>query len=318
MSTIKSVCTEKDYTAALTRIDELMDARLDSLEGDELDALADLVESYEARHVPMENPSPIAVIEFLMEQAGLSPHHLVPFIGSHAKVSQVLSGKQAITIHMARSLQWCWQVLTAANENRPKVDYKPGTVTLEFLKQVAQLSRNEEGPRLAQRFLADHGIPLVIMWHLPKTYLDGAALRFSDGRLVVGLTLRYDRIDSFWFWLLHELAHVGRHLDHNQGDAFVDDLKLRKMKGERLDLWERQADEWTVEALIPQSVWKKSDVKDHPTPISVINLATKLRVHPALVAGRVRYERKDYRLLSQFVGIGEVRQQFSGRQEIQW
>ena len=54
-----------------------------------------------------------------------------------------------------------------------------------------------------------HGIPLVIERHLPRTYLDGAALRLGDGRPVVALTLRYDRIDSFWFCLLHELAHVG-------------------------------------------------------------------------------------------------------------
>ena len=48
---------------------------------------------------------------------------------------------------------------------------------------------------------------------------------------VIGLTLRYDRIDHFWFCLLHELAHVGRHMDHNQGVAFFDDLTLRTVEG---------------------------------------------------------------------------------------
>jgi len=300
-SKIKPIRTEKDYEAALARIDALMDAEPGSAEFDELDVLADLVELYESKHEPMGYPSPVAAIEFRMEQGKLSPRDLIPFIGSRAKVSEVLSGKRAITMPMARALHehlgipadvllreagvalgdplaglewsrfpvkamakldwipdspdlagraedaeeiirdlidraggpdvagaalyrkndhvranakmdpyalkaWCWQVLAEANEERPKAKYKRGTVTLDFLKKVAQLSWSEDGARLAREFLAKHGIPLVIVKHLPKTYLDGAALRLGDGRPVVALTLRYDRIDNFWFCLLHELA----------------------------------------------------------------------------------------------------------------
>ena len=104
MSTIKPVRSEADYEAALARIDELMDAQAGSPEGEELDILVDLVELYETKHEPMEYPSPIAAIEFRMDQAGLSPHDLVPFIGSRAEVSEILSGKRAITIPIARAL----------------------------------------------------------------------------------------------------------------------------------------------------------------------------------------------------------------------
>ena len=55
-------------------------------------------------------------------------------------------------------------------------------------------------------------IALEYVPHLPRTHLDGAALKSHEGRPVIGLTLRYDRIDNFWFTLLHELAHVGLHL----------------------------------------------------------------------------------------------------------
>lgn len=399
MANIKPIRTEEDYEFALTRIDELMDAEPGSLEGDEIDLLVDLVEHYESKHEPMGYPSPLAAIEFRMEQGGLSLRDLVPFIGSRAKVSEVLSGKRAITMPMARALHehlgipatvllrqpgvalgepladiewsrfplkamakqdwipdgpdlaeraeeiigdlieraggpdvagaalyrkndhvranakmdpyalraWCWQVLATANESRPKMDYEFGTVTLDFLKQIARLSWSEEGPRLAKELLTKHGISLVIMKHLPKTYLDGAALRLGDGRPVIGLTLRYDRIDNFWFCLLHELAHVGRHMDNNEGDAFVDDLTLRKVEGGREDPREAQADEWAEEALIPQAVWETSVVRHHPTPMAVMNLANVLQIHPAIVAGRIRYEQQNYRLLSQFVGTGEVR-----------
>ena len=402
MQKIKPVRTEADYEAALARIDELMDAAPGSPKGKELDVLADLVELYETKHEPMGYPSPVAAIEFRMDQAGLRPRDLVPFFGSRAKVSEVLSGKRTITMPVARALHrhlgipaevllqkpdmpsdkpktgiewhrfplrvmakrgwipavsdlakhaekligelieraggpalapavmyrkndylrvnaktdehalraWCWFVLATANENRPTSAYRPGTVTLNFLKQVARLSPHANGPRRAQKFLAKHGIPLVIVRHLNRTYLDGATLRLGDGRPVIGLTLRYDRIDNFWFCLLHELAHVGRHLDRDQGDTFVDDLTLRQMEGARVDPLEAQADEWAEEALIPRKKWEASAIRKRPKPQAVMELAHELQIHPAIVAGRVRYERQNYRLLSQFVGTGEVRPQF--------
>ena len=200
-------------------------------------------------------------------------------------------------------------MLATANDNLPDAAYETGTVTLDFLTQVARLSWSDDGPRVAQEFLAQHGIPLVIERHLPRTYLDGAALRLGDGRPVVALTLRYDRIDSFWFCLLHELAHVGRHLDRDAGTAFIDDLSLRKPDRELEDQREVEADQWASEALIPSAQWKTSPVRTTPTPLGVMTLAHHLQVHPATVAGRIRYERQNYRLLSQFVGTGKVRQQ---------
>ena len=105
MSNFKPIRTEADYSAALARIAELMDSVPDSPESEELDALADLLEMYEERHMQMGYPSPIAAIEFRMDQAGLSPRDLIPFIGSRVELSEILSGKRAITIPMARALQ---------------------------------------------------------------------------------------------------------------------------------------------------------------------------------------------------------------------
>jgi HTH-type transcriptional regulator / antitoxin HigA len=73
-------------------------------EPDELDVLTDLVEHYEEKTVPMGFPSPVAAIEFRLEQAGLTPRDLIPFIGSRAKVSEVLSGKRSLTMPMSRAL----------------------------------------------------------------------------------------------------------------------------------------------------------------------------------------------------------------------
>ena len=160
MADVKPIRTEKDYEAALARVDELMDAAPGSPEGDELDVLVDLVELYESKHEPMGYPSPLAALEFRMDQGGMSPRDLIPFIGSRAKVSEVLSGKRAITMPMARAL--------------------------------------------------------------------------------------------------HE--HLG--------------------------------------------------IPGRCASMAVMNLANVLQVHPAIIAGKVRYERQNHRLLSQFVGTGEVRRQF--------
>ena len=103
---------------------------------------------------------------------------------------------------------------------------------------------------------------------------------------------------------------MGRHLGQDAGTAFVDDLSLRKPATEMEDTREAEADEWAAEALIPSAEWEASPVREHPTPLGIMSLAHHLQVHPATVAGRIRFERQDYRLLSQFVGTGKVRQQF--------
>ena len=204
---------------------------------------------------------------------------------------------------------WCWQVFALANENPPSNSYQTGGVNLEFLTEVASHSPKRNGPRLAREFLAENGIALVTVRHLPKTYLDGATLRFDDGRPVVGMTLRHDRLDNFWYTLMHELAHVGRH-ENAEVNEFFDDVSLRKRDYNTEDILEAEADQWACEALIPEEDWRASDVQCRPRPLNVIALANDLGIHPSVVAGRVRFERNDYRLLSQFVGRGEVRRQF--------
>ena len=207
---------------------------------------------------------------------------------------------------------WCWEVLARANGRPPEAQYLPGTVTPELLREIARLSSSEQGPVTAARSLTKRGIAVEIVTHLRRTHLDGAALSLSDGRPVIGLTLRYDRIDNFWYTLLHELAHVGLHMDGNGEDTgFVDDHSLRGADTEADDSMERDADRWAEDALIPPDTWEESAASFNPTPMAVIELAAQAGVHPAVVAGRVRHEENNYRLLSQFVGVGKVRRLFA-------
>jgi len=105
MAHVRPIKTEPDRVAALARIDALMD--LDdrcAADSEELAVLAELVEAYERKHFPIELPTVVEAIRFRMEQLGLEPRDLAPHIGSRGKVSEVLSGKQPLSLAMIRAL----------------------------------------------------------------------------------------------------------------------------------------------------------------------------------------------------------------------
>lgn len=395
---IRPIHSEQDYTAALARVEALMDLDRSEAEDDELDVLATLIEVYEDRHFPMDAPDPIEAIKFRMQQLNMNQSDLAPIFGSRAKASEVLSGKRSLTLKMIRALNehlgipadvlirdggalptapagidferfpvmqmaklgwikktadikdrteeivqkmvacvggqqalpqalfrqgggsranaktdvhalqaWCLHILCKARQAGLEGVYEQGTIDQDFLRELARLSEFDEGPKLAKERLAKHGIALVVASHLPKTYLDGAALWTVDSVPVVGMTIRYDRLDNFWFCLLHELAHLGRHFNNGDGEVFIDDLQLRERNHERDDIREQEADEWAQEALIPSELWDGHPVRSSPSVQNVISLSRQAKVHPAIVAGRIRHEKQNYRLLSQFVGAKQVR-----------
>lgn len=204
---------------------------------------------------------------------------------------------------------WCLHVLSTARDKKLEEKYIPGTIDRCFLRQVAKLSEFSEGPLLAKELLEKNGIAFVYAPHLKKTYLDGAAMQTKEGVPIVALTLRYDRLDNFWFCLLHELAHVGWHLG-DEVDHFIDDLSLKKADhSEDWDL-EDEADELASDSLIPEEIWRKYNFPKAASPLKIVTAAREASVHPAVIAGRVRKETENYRLLSQFVGSGEVRKLF--------
>lgn len=202
-------------------------------------------------------------------------------------------------------LAWRLCVIKKARTNPAPRDYKKSVVTTKWLKDLARLSAFEDGPRLAREQLGMAGIALVIEPHFKGTYLDGAAM-LDEGRPIVAMTLRHDRLDNFWFVLMHELAHVAKHLDEAH-PLFTDNLD----SPDEQDRKEREADDMAGEALIPQTTWEKSTARTSHLPKDVIALAEKLGVHPAIVAGRVRHETKNFRLLARQLGQGQASRHFA-------
>jgi HTH-type transcriptional regulator / antitoxin HigA len=101
---IKPIKTEQDYQSAMAEIDRLFDAEPGTPEGDRLDVLVTLVEAYEKQYYALPLPDPIAAIEFHMERLGLSRHELEPFIGTRARVSEVLNRRRPLTMRMVRNI----------------------------------------------------------------------------------------------------------------------------------------------------------------------------------------------------------------------
>jgi len=101
---IKPIKNERDYRRVMREIDSLMDAKANTAAGDRLDVLVTLAEAWEQKHYPIEAPDPVAAIRFAMEQRGLNRRDLEAYIGSRARVAEVLNHKRSLTLPMIRRL----------------------------------------------------------------------------------------------------------------------------------------------------------------------------------------------------------------------
>ena len=393
----KIIKSEDDYNIALNRIEEIFDAKPGSPEFDEMELLVKLVEIYEDEKYPISSPDPISAIKFRMEQQGLKNKDLIPYIGSKSKVSEVLSGKRALSLNMIRKLNeglgipaevliketgktlpdssimkhginfpftemfrrgWfkdffngtlneakefkeelliqfigpfkindfalcynrksdntksdniddilmAWRIRVmniAATEKLPV--WNNENLTEEFFSELAKLSYLQEGPKLAKEFLNKAGIHFVIENHLEKSHLDGSSMLMPDGSPLIAMTLRHDRLDSFWFTLFHELAHVKQHLSENN-TAYFDD-----MYNEMSKKIEKEADSYAKEMLIPSQLWKSSGLRITSTAPDIKEFASKYRISPSIPAGRLRFENKNYSVFTNLIGNGAVREMF--------
>jgi len=396
MSKIKIIKTEKDYEEALKLIERLMiyDPDSDSEDGEKLNLLSTLIKDYESKILPEELPNPIDAIRFRMEQTGLKPIDLIPYIGSRSRVSEILSGKRQLTLDMVRALEaglgipakvliqkpetdeseyqnwnnnlvsemakrkyfgessfngsnksellkdffapigspnyifgmlrksnyrsspltdrralttWATQVIKKAKKMNLKIKYKDGAINLESMQNLVKLSTETDGPIQVKEYLKKHGIALVIEPHFPKTYLDGATILVDKNNPIIGITLRFDRLDNFWFTLMHELAHISLHYNEDIS-LFYDEIE--GIKNISFDKKEKDADELAGEALLPKAKWEISPARIVPSSMAANSLARELGIHIAIIAGQIRHRGNKYVYLSKIVNREKARKYF--------
>jgi HTH-type transcriptional regulator/antitoxin HigA len=97
---ISPIKSQRDYRKVLKEIEGLMIAKRNTPEGDRLDVLVTLVEAWERKHYPMDLPDPVEAIKYHMDQNGLQPRDLIPFIGSRNRVHEVLNRRRSLTLKM--------------------------------------------------------------------------------------------------------------------------------------------------------------------------------------------------------------------------
>jgi HTH-type transcriptional regulator / antitoxin HigA len=201
-------------------------------------------------------------------------------------------------------LAWQARILERA---RAKIE-GGGIATFElddrWLPDLVRMTKRSDGPARARDLLAEKGIALVVERHLPGSYLDGAAMLDDGGVPVVGLTLRYDRLDNFWFVLMHELGHVFLHLADGLRFDFFDEESASDS-----DAIEAQADKFALDALIPEELWDQCLSRFALSEEAVKFDAESIGIHPSIIAGRIRKERRNYTILNDLVGQGMVRSQ---------
>jgi HTH-type transcriptional regulator/antitoxin HigA len=201
-------------------------------------------------------------------------------------------------------MAWVTHVIDTAQADAPRVSFEPSSLNDGFIRMLVRLSVHADGPKQALVALRDIGISAVVESGLPGMSVDGASLHTSAAGPVLALTLRYNRLDNFWFTLLHELGHIALHLSEPSAEVFLDSLEENAEDEQES---EAEANAFAKDGLIPRDLWLRSDAYRLGSERSALNLADQLGVHPALVAGRIRHERRNFRILSDLVGEGGVR-----------
>jgi HTH-type transcriptional regulator/antitoxin HigA len=132
-----------------------------------------------------------------------------------------------------------------------------------------------------------------------------------SGAPIIGMTIRFDRLDSFWFTLMHELIHAWKHL--SERDIAITDESLEDERED--DSKEMEANRLARDIFIPRSMWKRSEAFLRPSAQSILALADKMHISPAIVEGRLRREKEGYKAFGDLIGNRQVRRLFP---EVKW
>lgn len=177
-------------------------------------------------------------------------------------------------------------------------------ISKEELKEVAKFSSDLSKLQELTSYLEARGIILITEPSIPSMKLDGSVFILPSGHAVVALSLRYKRVDYFWFTLMHELSHLCLHGDSLQS-AIIEDFD-----SESSSLIELEADKLALNSFIPRNIWRNCPPKYDPSEDAVISFSHDNGIHPAIVAGRLRKELNRYDILSNLINKTDMREFF--------
>jgi HTH-type transcriptional regulator / antitoxin HigA len=199
------------------------------------------------------------------------------------------ASRKSTTYGTVNPSQWAW--LFRAKKLAAAIDAGPFSHNAfpQLIVRLKALLRNPEDVRRLPRALAEAGIRFLIVEHLPGTRIDATSFWLDKRAPVVALSLRYDRIDWFWFTLLHELGHVK---NKDAQDGFTLDSDLVGERGEQRAAkpeCERLANSFAEEVLIPPSEIDNFIARVKPlfSKQKIQDFAARIGVHPGIVVGQL-------------------------------
>ncbi|QDT94287.1 helix-turn-helix domain-containing protein [Gimesia algae] len=207
-----------------------------------------------------------------------------------------LNSEPQINVSTRRSVQeaflnapqraWCFRAKQLA-KLLPAAEFSQSAFN-KGVEKLRQLAAWPEETRKVSRVLSEMGIRFVIVQQLKKTRIDGAALWLDENSPVIALSLRYDRIDSFWHTLTHELSHV-KHKDSNTVDIDLVGEKRRSLA--ELDQIELRADREAASTLIPSEVLDDFVSRTSPlySRVKINQFANRIRIHPGIIVGQLQH-----------------------------
>ena len=202
---------------------------------------------------------------------------------------------------------WRARVTARAREAFASVEDVHEPLELKWMPGLVRLSNDTRGPLRAVEVLADRGIVLSVEPQVPGLKIDGAAF-IVDGSPVIGMTVRTDTVDNFWFTLMHELAHVTLHFSTGLAVGFYDQTDQEASVDEQ----EEEANRFASNLLIPEERWRRSTARIAKSAAVIERFANELGIHPAIVFGRIRKERGEWSLFANKIGRNTVRKLFVG------
>lgn len=175
------------------------------------------------------------------------------------------------------------------------------------LQGIAKMSADVAKLHLLDEVLLARGIILVHEPAIPGAKVDGVVFKLKGGNPVIGMSLRYPRLDHYWFTLMHELSHIVLHSNLLES-PIVEDLDVGSQ-----DLVEMQANKLAANSMIPSHLWRTCPAKASFKEEEIKRFAAEVGVAPQIVAGRLRREMGRHDVFTRLVNSVNVREIFFGQ-----
>lgn len=172
------------------------------------------------------------------------------------------------------------------------------------VKEIARLSVHEDIFAELPDILAFKGIILVYLPALDGSKIDGASFLLAGKIPVIAHAVRFNRLDNFWFTLIHELSHICLHFDHLSTPIVDEDIWHEDTESPLYDM-EIEADRLTRFSFIPKNEWRTTPRRLEKIE-SINEIADRNKVHPATIAGLIRHASNDYKLFSGLIHSVDV------------